>query len=40
MSRAAASGSCCLLGAISGDMLYVTNAGDSCTVLGRRAAAD
>ncbi|BAF20664.1 probable protein phosphatase 2C 61 [Oryza sativa Japonica Group] len=39
MSRAAASGSCCLLGAISGDTLYVANAGDSRAVLGRRAAA-
>uniref|UniRef100_J3MI52 protein-serine/threonine phosphatase n=1 Tax=Oryza brachyantha TaxID=4533 RepID=J3MI52_ORYBR len=29
MSRAAASGSCCLLGAISDDTLYVANAGDS-----------
>uniref|UniRef100_A0A0E0LGC7 protein-serine/threonine phosphatase n=1 Tax=Oryza punctata TaxID=4537 RepID=A0A0E0LGC7_ORYPU len=39
MSRAAASGSCCLLGAISGDTLYVANAGDSRAVLGRRKAA-
>ncbi|KAF0926878.1 hypothetical protein E2562_027732 [Oryza meyeriana var. granulata] len=38
MSREAASGSCCLLGAISGDTLYVANAGDSRAVLGRRAA--
>ncbi|XP_040382050.1 probable protein phosphatase 2C 61 [Oryza brachyantha] len=38
MSRAAASGSCCLLGAISDDTLYVANAGDSRAVLGRRAA--
>uniref|UniRef100_A0A0D9WUT8 protein-serine/threonine phosphatase n=1 Tax=Leersia perrieri TaxID=77586 RepID=A0A0D9WUT8_9ORYZ len=36
MSRAAASGSCCLLGAISGDTLLVANAGDSRAVLARR----
>lgn len=34
--RLAAVGSCCLLGAISGDTLYVANAGDSRAVLGRR----
>jgi pyruvate dehydrogenase phosphatase len=37
--RLAAVGSCCLLGAISGDTLYVANAGDSRAVLGRRVAA-
>ncbi|KAG8098258.1 hypothetical protein GUJ93_ZPchr0013g37929 [Zizania palustris] len=34
--RMAAVGSCCLLGAISGDTLYVANLGDSRAVLGRR----
>ncbi|CAD6206747.1 unnamed protein product [Miscanthus lutarioriparius] len=34
--RLAAVGSCCLLGAISGDTLYVANVGDSRAVLGRR----
>jgi pyruvate dehydrogenase phosphatase len=34
--RLAAVGSCCLLGAISGDTLYVANLGDSRAVLGRR----
>lgn len=29
-------GSCCLVGAISGDLLYVANLGDSRAVLGRR----
>lgn len=29
-------GSCCLLGAISNDALYVANLGDSRAVLGRR----
>ncbi|KAG9440271.1 hypothetical protein H6P81_020436 [Aristolochia fimbriata] len=29
-------GSCCLVGAISGDVLYVANLGDSRAVLGRR----
>ncbi|KAI4985011.1 hypothetical protein ZWY2020_017641 [Hordeum vulgare] len=32
----AAVGSCCLLGAIAGDTLYVANLGDSRAVLGRR----
>lgn len=36
--RMAAVGSCCLLGAISGDTLYVANLGDSRAVLGRRVA--
>uniref|UniRef100_A0A0E0NBF5 protein-serine/threonine phosphatase n=1 Tax=Oryza rufipogon TaxID=4529 RepID=A0A0E0NBF5_ORYRU len=40
MSRAAASGSCCLLGAISGNMLYVTNAGDSCTTVSERLSTE
>jgi len=31
-------GSCCLLGAISKDVLYVANLGDSRAVLGRRAS--
>ena len=30
-------GSCCLLGAISNDVLYVANLGDSRAVLGRKA---
>ncbi|KAJ8476270.1 hypothetical protein OPV22_019997 [Ensete ventricosum] len=30
-------GSCCLVGAIAGDTLYVANLGDSRAVLGRRA---
>ena len=34
--RMAAVGSCCLMGAISGDTLYVANLGDSRAVLGRR----
>lgn len=34
--RMAAVGSCCLLGAISGDTLFVANLGDSRAVLGRR----
>uniref|UniRef100_A0A453LUP0 protein-serine/threonine phosphatase n=1 Tax=Aegilops tauschii subsp. strangulata TaxID=200361 RepID=A0A453LUP0_AEGTS len=34
--RMAAVGSCCLLGAIAGDTLYVANLGDSRAVLGRR----
>jgi pyruvate dehydrogenase phosphatase len=34
--KMAAVGSCCLLGAISGDTLYVANLGDSRAVLGRR----
>lgn len=33
----AAVGSCCLVGAISDDVLYVANLGDSRAVLGRRA---
>ncbi|KAL4385756.1 hypothetical protein GQ457_15G013070 [Hibiscus cannabinus] len=31
-------GSCCLVGAISNDVLYVANLGDSRVVLGRRAS--
>uniref|UniRef100_A0A5B6ZQ22 protein-serine/threonine phosphatase n=1 Tax=Davidia involucrata TaxID=16924 RepID=A0A5B6ZQ22_DAVIN len=31
-------GSCCLVGAIANDMLYVANLGDSRAVLGRRTA--
>ncbi|XP_042509376.1 probable protein phosphatase 2C 63 [Macadamia integrifolia] len=31
-------GSCCLVGAISNDVLYVANLGDSRAVLGRRAS--
>lgn len=31
-------GSCCLVGAITNDMIYVANLGDSRAVLGRRAA--
>lgn len=31
-------GSCCLVGAISDDVLYVANLGDSRAVLGRRAS--
>ncbi|EXB28736.1 putative protein phosphatase 2C 63 [Morus notabilis] len=31
-------GSCCLVGAISGDVLYVANLGDSRAVLGRRGS--
>ncbi|KAF5184665.1 phosphatase 2C [Thalictrum thalictroides] len=31
-------GSCCLVGAISGDILYVANLGDSRAVLGRRVS--
>ncbi|KAM7252483.1 hypothetical protein ACFE04_024366 [Oxalis oulophora] len=34
----ASAGSCCLLGAISNDDLYVANLGDSRAVLGRRIA--
>lgn len=30
-------GSCCLLGAISNDVLYIANLGDSRAVLGRKA---
>lgn len=30
-------GSCCLLGAISNDTLYVANGGDSRAVLGRKS---
>ncbi|XP_044487998.1 probable protein phosphatase 2C 63 [Mangifera indica] len=33
-------GSCCLLGAISNDVLYVANLGDSRAVLGRRVSED
>ncbi|XP_031261170.1 probable protein phosphatase 2C 63 [Pistacia vera] len=33
-------GSCCLLGAISNDVLYVANLGDSRAVLGRRVSVD
>ncbi|GMJ00590.1 Arabidopsis Pp2c clade D 5 [Hibiscus trionum] len=33
-------GSCCLVGAISNDVLYVANLGDSRVVLGRRASKD
>uniref|UniRef100_A0ACD6A819 Uncharacterized protein n=1 Tax=Avena sativa TaxID=4498 RepID=A0ACD6A819_AVESA len=36
LPRMAAVGSCCLLGAIAGDTLYVANLGDSRAVLGRR----
>lgn len=31
-------GSCCLVGAITNDMLYVANLGDSRAVLGRRVS--
>lgn len=31
-------GSCCLVGAIANDVLYVANLGDSRAVLGRRAS--
>lgn len=34
--RIASVGSCCLLGAISDNVLYVANLGDSRVVLGRR----
>ncbi|GFY86615.1 protein phosphatase 2C family protein [Actinidia rufa] len=34
----ASAGSCCLVGAISNDILYVANLGDSRAVLGRRAS--
>lgn len=34
----AAVGSCCLVGAISNEVLYVANLGDSRAVLGRRVA--
>ncbi|KAK1302231.1 putative protein phosphatase 2C 78 [Acorus calamus] len=30
-------GSCCLVGVIDGDMLYVANLGDSRAVLGRKS---
>ncbi|WOK97502.1 putative protein phosphatase 2C 78 [Canna indica] len=33
----ASAGSCCLVGAIAGDTLYVANLGDSRAVLGRRS---
>uniref|UniRef100_A0A2P2LAX8 protein-serine/threonine phosphatase n=1 Tax=Rhizophora mucronata TaxID=61149 RepID=A0A2P2LAX8_RHIMU len=33
-------GSCCLVGAISDDVLYVANLGDSRAVLGRRVSGD
>nr|KJB79427.1 hypothetical protein B456_013G049000 [Gossypium raimondii] len=33
-------GSCCLVGAISNDVLYVANLGDSRAVLGRKASGD
>ncbi|XVF45013.1 hypothetical protein PTKIN_Ptkin02bG0171500 [Pterospermum kingtungense] len=33
-------GSCCLVGAISNDVLYVANLGDSRAVLGRRISGD
>ncbi|WOL00246.1 putative protein phosphatase 2C 78 [Canna indica] len=33
-------GSCCLVGAITGDTLFVANLGDSRAVLGRRAVND
>ncbi|GKV43233.1 hypothetical protein SLEP1_g50548 [Rubroshorea leprosula] len=33
-------GSCCLVGAISNDVLYVANLGDSRAVLGRRVSED
>ena len=33
-------GSCCLVGAISNDVLYVANLGDSRAVLGKRVAED
>ncbi|XP_004287972.1 PREDICTED: probable protein phosphatase 2C 78 isoform X1 [Fragaria vesca subsp. vesca] len=35
--RIASVGSCCLVGAITNDVLYVANLGDSRAVLGRRA---
>lgn len=37
--RIASAGSCCLVGAISKDRLYVANVGDSRAVLGRRVEA-
>ncbi|KAF5731834.1 protein phosphatase 2C 63 [Tripterygium wilfordii] len=36
----ASAGSCCLVGAISNDVLYVANLGDSRVVLGRKASED
>ncbi|KAJ7952788.1 Protein phosphatase 2C family protein [Quillaja saponaria] len=36
--RIASAGSCCLVGAISNDVLYVANLGDSRAVLGRKAS--
>ncbi|MBA0829023.1 hypothetical protein Goarm_013646, partial [Gossypium armourianum] len=33
-------GSCCLVGAISNDVLYVANLGDSRAVLGKRVSED
>lgn len=38
--RIASVGSCCLLGAISDNVLYVANLGDSRVVLGRRVFGD
>ncbi|TQD98238.1 hypothetical protein C1H46_016192 [Malus baccata] len=38
MPQIASVGSCCLLGAISNDVLYVANLGDSRAVLGRRVS--
>lgn len=35
--KIASVGTCCLVGAIAGDMLYVANLGDSRAVLGRRS---
>ncbi|XP_074585967.1 putative protein phosphatase 2C 78 [Curcuma longa] len=36
--KIASVGTCCLVGAIAGDMLYVANLGDSRAVLGRRSS--
>lgn len=38
--RIASVGSCCLLGAISDNVLYAANLGDSRVVLGRKAWGD
>ena len=38
MPQIASVGSCCLVGAISNDVLYVANLGDSRAVLGRRVS--
>ncbi|KAG6480290.1 probable protein phosphatase 2C 63 [Zingiber officinale] len=37
LPQMAAVGSCCLVGAIAGDVVYVANLGDSRAVLGRRS---